>query len=74
MKSPIHREMTVGEVIRENPEKVAVFLKHGCPDMRRGFFRLMATFMKIKWAAAFHRINIDELERELNAPPHQALS
>ena len=62
----IHREMTVGEVITRHPEKAAIFMKHGCPDMRQGFFAVMANFMKIKWAAFVHRIDVEQLESELN--------
>ena len=59
--------MKVSDIIQRYPETCEVFRSHGCPDMRKGFFALMARIMPIKWAARMHRIPVDALLRDLNA-------
>ena len=63
--SKLSRNMTVAKIVKAHPETAAVFLKHGCPDMSRGFFSVMAKIMRVKWAARMHKIPIDELMIEL---------
>ncbi len=62
----ISGNMKVAEVIRRCPATVEVFLGRGCPDMRRGFFSLMARLMSVKSAARVHRIPLDPLLDDLN--------
>ena len=64
--SEIGGDMKVAEVIRRWPATVEVFLGRGCPDMRRGFFGLMARLMSVKKAAWFHKIPLDQLLDDLN--------
>ena len=59
--------MRVHEVLSEHPQTVEVFLRHGCPDMRRGLFAFMARIMKVRWAARVHGIPCDLLVADLNA-------
>jgi hypothetical protein len=59
-------DMRVSEVLREYPASYAVFQRNGCPEMRRGFFSLMARLMKLRWAATVHRIPLQRLVDELN--------
>lgn len=63
----ISAEMRVHEVLHRHPQTVEVFLRHGCPDMRKGFFATMARIMRIRWAARVHRISCDRLVADLNA-------
>lgn len=58
--------MKVADVLRRCPETVGVFLEHGCPDMRSGFFRLMAHLMSVRNAARVHRIALEPLLADLN--------
>lgn len=58
--------MKVSTIIRRHPSSVGVFLAHGCPDMRSGFFAFMARIMPVRWAARIHRIPLAELLDELN--------
>lgn len=66
----ITSDMKVWEVIQAHPETVEIFLRHGCPDMRRGFFSLTAHVMNVKWAAKMHKIPLDQLMNELNLAIH----
>lgn len=66
-RSAISAEMRVREVLNRHPQAAEVFLKHGCPDMRKGFFALMARIMRVRWAAFVHRIPCDRLVADLNA-------
>lgn len=59
-------DMRVSEVLRSCPQSYVVFKQNGCPEMRRGFFSLMARVMKVRWAAAVHRIPLQRLLDELN--------
>lgn len=59
-------DMRVSEVLRECPATYAVFLRNGCPDMRRGLFSVMARFMKLRWAATVHGIPLQRLVDQLN--------
>lgn len=63
----ITSDLRVAEVLRRWPAAYDVFLRHGCPDMRRGFFAVTARIMRVRWAARVHKIPIDVLLRELNA-------
>lgn len=63
----IEPDMRVWQVYRRYPQTMDVFLRHGCPDMRRGIFPFMARLMKVRWAAKVHRIPLDVLMRDLNA-------
>jgi hybrid cluster-associated redox disulfide protein len=58
----ITKEMTIGQVIRENPDKIPVFLRNGltcigCP---------MSSFETIEQGAVSHGIDVEKLVRELN--------
>jgi len=63
----ITANMKVAEVVKKYPETVEVFLKRGCPDMRKGMVKFMAKIMSVKGAARMHRISVEELIRDLNA-------
>ncbi|BCR02993.1 hypothetical protein DESUT3_00620 [Desulfuromonas versatilis] len=43
-----------------------MFLRNGCPDMKKGIFALSAHVMKINWAAKIHHIPVERLLEELN--------
>lgn len=58
--------MKVWEVYRCYPPTMDVFLRHGCPDMRRGIFPFMARMMKVRWAAKIHKIPLNLLLQDLN--------
>jgi hypothetical protein len=57
----------VWRVIEKYPYTFEVFQSHGCPDMRRGFFRMMAHLMSVERAAKMHKIAPDVLVADLNA-------
>lgn len=57
----------VAEVVRQHPDTWKVFKEYGCPDMREGFFSLMARIMSIRNAARIHGIPLDELMVDLEA-------
>lgn len=59
-------DMKVAEVIRRCPATVEVFLGRGCPDMRRGFFKLMARLMSVRSAARMHKLELTPLLEDLN--------
>jgi hypothetical protein len=59
-------DMKVAEVLRRCPETVDVFLGRGCPDMRRGFFSLMARLMSVRNAARIHKLELGPLIADLN--------
>ena len=59
-------DMRVSEVLRKWPATCEVFRRNGCPEMRRGFFSLMARIMRLRWAAAVHRIPLQSLIDQLN--------
>ncbi len=59
-------DMKVAEVIQRCPVTVDVFLVRGCPDMRRGFFSLMARLMSVRSAARIHKIELGPLLEDLN--------
>jgi hypothetical protein len=60
----------VAEVIRHWPATVEVFLGRGCPDMRRGFFNLMARLMSVRSAARMHKLELAPLLEDLNKVAH----
>lgn len=62
----IRPDSKVAEVIERYPETVEVFLDYDCPDMRTGFFRIMASIMSVRAAAWVHGIPLEELVKELN--------
>lgn len=62
----IDPQMKVADVIDRHPETVEVFLRHDCPDMRTGLFRMMSHLMSVRWAARVHGIPLEELIRDLN--------
>jgi hypothetical protein len=66
MMEVITGDMKVAEVLRRCPETVDVFLGRGCPDMRRGFFNLMARLMSVRNAARMHKLELVPLLGELN--------
>lgn len=59
-------DMKVADVLRRCPETVHVFLRRGCPDMRRGLFSLMARLMSVRNAARIHKIDLGSLLADLN--------
>lgn len=61
----IDADQKVAELIEQHPQTCQVFLSHGCPDMRKGFFSLMARIMSIRNAARIHRIPLEELLTDL---------
>lgn len=58
-------DQKVAELMNDHPETYRIFRKHGCPDMRDGFFSLMARIMSIRNAAKIHRIPLDKLTADL---------
>jgi hypothetical protein len=62
----IKSDMMVADVIQRYPETIEVLLGRGCPDMRSGFFNLMARFMSIRNAARIHRIPLTPPLEDLN--------
>lgn len=65
-------DMKVAEVIRRCPAAVEVFLARGCPDMRRGFFNVMARLMSVRSAARMHKLELAPLLEDLNKVAHAA--
>ena len=59
-------DMKVAEVIRRWPMTVDVFLGRGCPDMRSGFFSVMARLMSVRNAARMHKLDLQPLLDHLN--------
>jgi hypothetical protein len=64
--------MKVAEVVRRHPETVEVFLARGCPDMRRGFFNVIARLMSVRAAARVHRLDLEALLEDLNEATRHA--
>jgi hypothetical protein len=62
----INADMKVWDVVQDYPETYQVFRRFGCPDMRKGMFAVSAHFMKVRWAARAHHIELDELLTGLN--------
>ena len=62
----ITADMKVAQVIHRCPQAVDVFLRRGCPDMRRGFFNFMARMMSVRNAARIHKIELAPLLADLN--------
>lgn len=59
-------DMKVAEVIQRCPAAIDVFLARGCPDMRRGFFNIMARLMSVRSAARMHKLELGPLLEDLN--------
>jgi hypothetical protein len=62
----INGDMKVWDVIQQYPETYGVFREFGCPDMRKGMFAVSAHFMKVRWAARAHHIDLERLLNTLN--------
>jgi len=62
----ITADMKVAKVIQQCPEAVEIFLCRGCPDMRSGFFNMMAHLMSVRNAARIHKIDLEPLLKDLN--------
>ncbi len=62
----ITADMKVAKVIQQCPEAVEIFLCRGCPDMRTGFFNMMAHLMSVRSAARIHKIDLEPLLEDLN--------
>lgn len=56
----------VAAVIEQCPDTIEVFLSRGCPDMRRGFFNMMARLMSVRNAARMHGLDLAPLLEDLN--------
>lgn len=61
----IEPDLKVAQLVEQYPQTYQVFQKYGCPDMRDGFFSLMARIMSIRNAARIHRIPLEELLKDL---------
>lgn len=57
----IDPDRKVADLVEQHPRTWEVFRSYGCPDMREGFFSLMARIMSVRNAARVHRIPLDEL-------------
>ena len=58
----ITKEMPIGDVVREHPETVPVFMKHGLHCIGCA----VAAFESIAEGAAAHGIDVDALVTDLN--------
>lgn len=65
MSASITPDRKVAELLDTHPRTYHVFRKYGCPDMRDGFFSVMARIMSIRNAARIHRIPLDRLLDDL---------
>ncbi len=65
-RQAINGDMKVWDVIQDYPETYQVFRNFGCPDMRKGLFAVSAHFMKVRWAARAHHIELEKLLEGLN--------
>jgi hypothetical protein len=65
-KDPITPEMTVWTIYRRYPQTLDVFFSFGCPDIRKGLFPWVMRFMRLKWAARAHKIEVEDMLRNLN--------
>lgn len=63
----IDPDRKVADLVEQHPQTWEVFRSYGCPDMRKGFFSLMARIMSIRNAARIHRIPLNELISDLKA-------
>lgn len=61
----IDPDQKVADLVEQHPSPWEVFKSYGCPNMREGFFALMARIMSIRNAARIHRIPLDELLTDL---------
>ena len=62
----ITADMKVAKVIQQCPEAAEIFFSRGCPDMRSGFFKMMAHLMNVRNAARIHKIDLGPLIEDLN--------
>jgi len=67
MSDRITPRMRVSSILSRWPTTYDVFRTHGCPDMRRGIFGITARIIPLRWAARIHKIDLEQLLRELNA-------
>lgn len=58
----ITKEMTIGEIVRRHPETLEVFEKYGLDC----FECQIADFEALEHGAGVHKIDVDDLLRELN--------
>lgn len=70
----IDPDKKVAELVEQYPQTWKVFRSHGCPDMREGFFSLMARIMSIRNAARIHRIPLEDLIADLEAATQENLN
>lgn len=70
--NPITADTKVAKILTQHPDTIDIFLRHGCPDMSHGLFKLMSNIMPLKLAAFVHRIPLDQLLSELNARANAA--
>jgi hybrid cluster-associated redox disulfide protein len=59
----ITKDMTIQQVVEENPETIKVFLEHGLHCIGCA----VARFENIEQGAMAHGIDVDSLMRDLNA-------
>jgi hybrid cluster-associated redox disulfide protein len=59
----IHKEMTIGEIIRKYPATLPIFERYGldCHECQ------IADFEAVEHGASVHKVDIELLIRELNA-------
>jgi hypothetical protein len=65
MSTSITPNQKVATLLEQHPQTYDVFRKYGCPDMRDGFFSLMARIMSVRNAARIHQIPLDQLLDDL---------
>lgn len=58
----ITKEMTIGEIVRRYPQTLEVFRKYGLDC----FECQIADFEALEHGAGVHKVNVDDLLRELN--------
>ena len=68
----ISGSMKIAAVIRRYPATIEVFLARGCPDMRRGFFSVMARLMSVRRSTHFHGLELVAPPRGLNEATQDA--
>lgn len=61
----IEPNQKVADLLEHHPSTYEVFREYGCPDMREGFFSVMARIMSIRNAARIHRIPLEDLMEDL---------
>ncbi len=64
----ITKDMPIGDVVREYPQTIEVFLRHGLMC----FGCAIARFENVEQGAMAHGINVDTLMKDLNSAVPQA--